>query len=184
MYEVEYKVEITETEKQKLGELFEANGFVSKKEVMQYDYYIEANPSEFGGFDLKRYRKEGGVFVFTEKIWEDIGGNKARRENEQEVSKEEFDKAIAQYPNALSIEKKRTSFSAKYKEHDIHIDMDRVKFDHSPSERYFIEAETISGDKENTVKLKKLMIEFLQESLGRFDVVESPGMFSMAYKKL
>jgi adenylate cyclase class IV len=183
MYEVEYKVEITDTERDTLYALFEKEGFAKKPPVVQNDYYIEAVESPFGGFDLKRYRDEGDKIFYTEKVWEDVDGKKVRREAEREVTREEFDSKIAEYPSALKIQKDRQAFTGEYEGCKIHIDMDSVKFDHSPSVRYFIEAETMTESKEEVGARKDLMLRFLRESLGRSDIKEASGMFTMAFKK-
>ena len=159
MYEVEFKVEIMETEREHLCNLFEKDGFIKKPSVVQNDYYIEAKKSPYGGFDLKRYRKEGEKFFYAEKIWEDINGHKARKEIEREVSEHEFNTEVKRFPNALKIIKTRQSFLGKFEALDIHIDMDSVKFDHSKNMRYFIEAEVISENKENDKELSDLYTE-------------------------
>jgi hypothetical protein len=183
MYEIEYKVEITEAERQKLITLFKKEGFLKKPEVLQNDYYIEVHDSAQGGYDFKRYRDEGEKLFYTEKIWDEVGGRKYRKENEREVSREEFERAIKKFPSAIKIQKTRQPFSGNFVNKKMHIDMDSVKFDHSATTRYFIEAEVISEDKEKFKTLKDSIIEFLRDSLGR-EIVEAPGMFSMAFKKL
>ncbi len=184
MYEVEYKVEITEDEREKLISLFEQNNFTKKLEVLQNDYYIWAQESPYGGNDLKRYRDEGEKYFYTEKVWEDVGGHPARKETEKGISKDELEEGIKNSPPILKIIKTRQPFVGIYKNKEIHIDMDSVKFDHSPGMRYFVEAEIVSDTKENVPELKQLMKNFLTESLRREEIVESPGMFSMAFKKL
>ena len=184
MYEVEYKVEITKKERDELIELFEKEGFLKKPETFLKDYFPEVNKSEYGGFNPIRYRDEGVRVIYTKKTWEKFNNEKIRKEIEHEVSREDLEFVLAQNTDTFTIQKHRQSFSGKYDGLDIHIDMDRVKFDHSPGERYFIEAETMSENKENVEKLRKLMIEFIKKSLNKTELIESPGMFSMAYKKL
>ena len=183
MYEVEYKVEISESEKKNLFTLFQKDNFIKKLLVLQNDYYVEAKESPFGGFDLKRYRSEDDTFFYTEKIWEDVGGHKARKETEKEILQNEFDIGISKNPIVLKIQKERQSFAGTYQNNEIHIDMDSVKFDHSENMRFFIEAEILCENKQDVKSLKQQMAEFLAKSLGR-EIVESPGMFTMAFKKL
>ena len=184
MYEVEYKTEITLEEKRKLDALFRADGFVVKESVTQNDYYIEVTDSPFGGLDLKRYRDEGKNIFYTVKTYENAGGHKARKEIEKEVSRAEFLEEIKKYPNAVKIIKDRQSYLGKYQNMKLHVDMDSVKFDHSPNMRYFIEAEVLTEDQSEVRILKDMMKEFLKTSLGKDDIIESPGMFSMAFDKI
>lgn len=184
MYEVEYKVEITETERQNLIEIFKKEGYLVKPIVVQNDHYVEAKESPIGGYDLKRYRDEGDKIFYTEKIWEDVGGDKVRKEIENTVDRAEFEKELPKYPNKISIQKRRQTFSGKYNGNDIHIDMDSIKFDHSPAERFFIEAEVLSDDKEGVVALRNSLADFLKKALGKQDLIQSPGMFNMAVNKL
>jgi hypothetical protein len=186
MYEVEYKTEISEAERDKLIFLFELNhfgNFLKKPSVLQNDYYIEAQESPYGGFDLKRYRDEGDKYFYTEKIWEDVNGSKARKETEKEISKEELKAGIENSPVIIKLQKTRDRFVGEYRGKEIHIDMDSVKFDHCPSMRYFVEAETMTEIKENIKELKELMKNFLKESLGKDEITEAKGMFTMAFKK-
>ena len=183
MYEVEYKVEITKAEKNKLNELFERIGFVGKDILNQNDFYISAEPSPLGGYNTKRYRDEGFRVLYTEKIWEDNDGNKIRREVEREVPRNIFLSDIKKYPNATKIKKDRKSFLGMYEGQEIHIDMDDVKFDHSPSVRHFIEAEVLSENRDAVVSLREGMKDFLTESLGRSEIKEASGMFTMAFEK-
>lgn len=183
MYEVEYKVEITKDEQDMLFALFNTQNFERKETVTQNDYYVEAVPSEHGGFNLKRYRDEGSKVVYAEKVWEVIDGQKVRKEVEHEVSREEFDRELVKYPSALKIIKDRNSFTGKLADKVMHIDMDDVKFDHSLQMRYFIEAEVLVEDKGEVNSTRDTLVAFLKESLSR-EIVESPGMFSMAFKKL
>ena len=60
MYEVEIKVELSGKERIDLIERFKTRGFLAKGITPQNDFYIEAKPSPYGRFDLKRYRQEGG----------------------------------------------------------------------------------------------------------------------------
>lgn len=184
MYEVEYKVEITEDEKQKLIALFQSKNFTDNGIVKQNDYYVEVVDSPLTGYDFKRYRDENGKYLCTIKTFEEVNGKMARREEEKEVSKNEFLDAIIKYPNATTIKKDRRSFLGNYKGNEIHIDIDSVKFDHSQSVRYFIEAELMTEDVKKVSTLRDEMIEFLKISLGRSELIEAPGMFTMAYKKL
>lgn len=183
MYEVEYKVEISKEKSEELAALFEKSGYSSKPAVPQSDYYIQADPSPLGGFDLKRYREEGMKAFYTEKIWEAAGGGKARREIEKEVSVEELRAEVRKFPDAIKIQKLRRAFSGEYKGKKIHIDMDSVKFDHSPAVRYFIEAELIAEKKEDVKLYKEFLIGFLKEVLRTEELREAPGMFTMAREK-
>lgn len=184
MYEVELKVELTEAERLQLLELFKERGFGFKCVTPQNDFYIEAKESQYRGFDLKRYRDENGKFIYTEKIWEMVGGEPIRKENEREVSKEEFDSAVAKFPNALIIKKDREWFYGLYEGREISITIDTVKFNHSPNVRYFIEAEITVEDKNEVMTTKELINKFLKSILGKSEIVESPGMFAMAFKGL
>ena len=184
MYEVDYKVEITGEEKDALYELFTKDNFTKKESVLQNDYYTESKESPYGGFDLKRYRDEGDTIFYTEKVWEDVGGQKTRREKEVEVTRDEFDTELGKSQNVLKIKKDRQTFTGEYGGRKIHIDMDSVKFDHSPSMRYFLEVEIMTENKDEVTMLKELVLHFLKESLGRSDIVEAPGMFTMALKRI
>ncbi len=184
MYEVELKVELTDREKIDLIKSFKDQGFGSKGSTPQNDYYIEAKESPFGGQDLKRYRNENGKLIYTEKIWEMEGDVKARRENEYEVSKEIFEKAIAEFPNAIKIIKDREWFDASYEGVKISVTIDSVKFDHSPSIRYFVEAEIDVKDKIEVPKTKEFIVKFLKKILNKTEMMEAPGMFTMAVKKI
>ena len=184
MYEIEIKVELTENEKQELIESFKRRNFTFKGITPQNDYYIEATESPYGGFNLKRYRNENSKFIYTEKVWELIEGQPFRKEDEYEASKEEFDSKIVEFPDALKIVKDREWFKGSYQYREISITIDSVKFDHSPVMRYFIEAEIDIPDKKDVVEAKELIANFLKEILDRQEIVESPGMFTMAFKKL
>lgn len=183
MYEVELKVELTETERQRLISQFKDRNFASEGVTPQHDYYIQADKSPYDGYDLKRYRNEDGTFIYTEKIWEMVDGQPARRENEHEVSQEEFDSKVKTFPNAVAIHKKREWFTGKWQDVDVSITIDTVKFSHSPAERYFIEAEVDTNDKTKVKETKENIRNFLQELLGRSEIVEAPGMFAMAFEK-
>ncbi len=178
MYEVEIKIEISERQKDTLVSTFQNREYVSKGNTLQNDYYIEANVSPYGGWDLKRYRNEAGTFIYTEKVWELIEGKQFRKETEKNVSKEEFDKALIDFPNAVKIIKDRAWYDAGR----ISLTIDSVKFDHSASVRYFIEAEIGVTDKAELTKTKDEIKYFLQEILNTTELVESPGMFTMAFE--
>lgn len=185
MYEVEIKVEISAEKSLKLFDYFRKEGFSPAPAVMQNDYYIAAAKSPFGGWDVKRYREEGATAFYTEKVWETLESGRARREIEKEVSIEELRLRVAAHPDALKIQKLRRPFvDHRGIDRKIHIDMNRVKFDHSPEMRYFIEAEIIAGSAEEVGPCKELVIAFLKEALRVSDLQESPGMFTMAFEKL
>jgi adenylate cyclase class IV len=184
MYEIEIKVELSNNERLELIESFKKRNFVSKGVTPQNDYYVEAHESPYGAFDLKRYRNEDGKFIYTEKVWELINEKPFRREDEHEVSKEEFEAKIVEFPNALKIVKDREWFVGSYQDAEISITIDSVKFNHSPDMRYFIEAEIGVTDKEVVSKTRELIENFLKDILNREEIVESPGMFKMAFRKL
>lgn len=179
MYEVEIKIELSESQKDTLVSTFKDRGYASKGNTPQNDYYIEAKPSPYGGLDLKRYRNEVGTFIYTEKVWELIDGKKFRKETEHTVSKEEFEKAVIDFPNAVKIIKNRAWFDGGR----MSLTIDSVKFDHSPSIRYFIEAEIGVTDKAELTKAKDEIKFFLQDILNTTALVEAPGMFTMAFEK-
>jgi predicted adenylyl cyclase CyaB len=179
MYEVELKVEITSKQREDLINLFKEKGFAFKGMTPQHDVYIQAEKSPYGGYDLKRYRSEVGKYIYTQKTWEMIDGLPARKEDEHEVTKEEFDAKVAEYPNALSIKKEREWFDGG----DISITIDSIKFDHSPEMRYFIEGEIDVEDKAEVTNTREKIRTFLKESLGADEIVEAPGMFMMAFEK-
>jgi adenylate cyclase class IV len=183
MYEVEYKVEITKEERDKLIEKLLETGFLNKGVVSQNDFYTEVRFSPDGGYDFCRYRKEGGKFIFTEKVHEMHEGKKIRKETEREVSESEFLSHIKNSPDCVKIIKERESFQGSWKDIIPHVDMDSVKFDHSASERYFVEAEVLTEDKASTSLLREKVQAFLEAYLEH-KVTEAPGMFSLAYKKL
>lgn len=184
MYEVETKIELTIEEKQQLLWDFKGRGFLSEGITPQNDFYVEAKKSPHGGYDLKRYREESGKFIYTEKIWEIVDGQPVRRENEHGVSEKEFRSTIAQFPDALKIIKDREWYACKFRNVDISVTIDSIKFDHSKSMRYFIEAEIDVQDKKDVTKAKNLIKDFLKDILKRSEIVEAPGMFTMAFEKL
>ncbi len=183
MYEVEYKVEINEKEREDLLRLCKHRNFVFKGVTPQFDIYIEASKSPFRGHDLKRYRKEGDRFIYTEKIWELAAGERARRENEWEVTEEEFRKETAKYPNAVSLKKERERILGDHNGLVVTISIDSVKFIHSPSVRYFVEGEVITTNKLQVHELRHKIQEFLKELLGKREIVEAPGLLSTAVKE-
>lgn len=179
MYEVEYKVEINKEERDRLVEILHQDGFTSRDTITQNDYYVEVAHLDSGGYDFKRYRDEGKVCFYTEKVWE----NGKRREDEHEISKADLLIALERYPNALRIQKDRMSWNGSYQHTKMHIDMDSVKFDHSPEMRYFIEAEVLTENGEEVPILRDLIISFLKTLIGRDDIAESPGMFNMVFNR-
>ncbi|MES2437116.1 MAG: CYTH domain-containing protein [Patescibacteria group bacterium] len=183
MYEVELKVELTAEDKENLIAEFKARGFVAKGMTPQNDYYIEAKKSQYKGYDLKRYREEAGKYIYTEKIWEIVDDQPARRENEHEVTEPEFKSVIAQYPDAIKIIKDREWFAGEYQSTPISLTIDSVKFDHSPSMRFFTEAEIDVEDRTEVSKAKEIIELFLKDVLKKTEIVESPGMFMMAFEK-
>ncbi len=189
MYEVEYKVELTGGERESLINLFKERNFTTDGVDQQNDYYIEAKVSPVykgtgaTGYDLKRYRDESGKIIYTEKIWEMVGDTPARMEKEYEVTREFFEPEIKKFPDAIKIKKQREWFRGNSGDIPISITIDSIKFDHSPSVRYFIEAETNTPDIGKVKELKDIIIKFLKEILKKEDIVESPGMFTMAFKK-
>jgi adenylate cyclase class IV len=183
MYEVELKVEITAKERESLISLFKKSNFPFKGVTPQNDFYIEAKESPHGGYDLKRYREEGTRFIYTEKIWEMVGGQAARKENEFDVTKDEFESETARFPDAVKIKKQREWFGGAYQDMAISVTIDSVKFDHSPNMRYFIEAEIDVEDKNDVASTKDIIREFLKEFLRKPEIIEAPGMFAMAFKK-
>lgn len=184
-YEVEFKVELSEVEVQNLKQTFIKRGFEATGVDQQDDYYIEAKDSTvYKGYDLKRYRNESGNIIYTEKTWEMVSDTPARKEIEREATQDEFESEIAKYPDAIKIKKQREWFSGSSSDlAHISITIDSVKFDHSPSMRYFIEAETNADDINHVKSLKEKIVEFLKDILQKESIVESPGMFTMAFKK-
>ncbi len=184
MYEVEMKVEITDKELQKLIEHFKQSNIPSLGITPQNDLYTTANKSTFGGYDIQRYREEGSKFIYTEKVWEMVDGQPIRRESEQELPKSEFISKISNFPKALRISKDREWFTANHQGRNISITIDTVKFDHSSHMRYFIEAEIRVADKNEIAATKNIIKSFLMEVLQKSEVVEAPGMFTMAFEKV
>lgn len=183
MYEVEFKVEITKTEREAvLGRLLE-NNFIDDGSVKQIDCYVEAKESPYGGFDTKRFRQEGDNFIYTEKIWELIDGEMIRREEEREISKEEFLSGLKSTPNPITIKKDRQKLDGFYDGYKLHVDMDTVKFDHSVSERYFLETEILTEDKAQVKELREFIRKFLTYILDKDELTEASGIFSMAFLK-
>jgi adenylate cyclase class IV len=183
MYEVEIKVELTNEEKETIINECNVRGFADKGITPQNDYYIEAKKSKYKGYDLKRYRKEAEKYIYTEKVWEVIDGEPIRKEDEHEVTEEEFDKAVKEFPNAIKIIKDRQWFAGAHQDKNISITIDSVKFDHSPHMRYFIEAEIDVPSKEDVTKTKELIREFLRDILKKSNLIEADGMFTMAFEK-
>lgn len=186
MYEVEFKVELTQQEATDLRLLFAERGFKVGDVDQQDDYYIEYKKSGlYEGYDLKRYRNESGKIFYTEKVWEMAGTEPARKESEYEVTPEKFAAEIEKYPEATKIKKQREWFTGSSKDlPNISITIDSVKFDHSPSMRYFIEAETQTPDINEVKSLKEKIVDFLKDILHKDEIIESPGMFRMAFFKL
>ncbi len=184
MYEVEIKIELTEKERKDLVLALQKQGFVSKGITPQNDYYIEAKESPFTGFDLKRYRNEAGKYIYTEKIWELIDNLPFRKENEHEVTKKEFEAKIAEFPKALKIVKNRDWYKGSYQGIEISVTIDSVKFDHAVDVRHFIEAEIDIAEKKEVPKTKEFIRGFLKELFNKQEIVEAPGMFTMAFKQL
>lgn len=184
MYEVEFKVEITKTEREDVIKKLLENNFLDGGSTSQLDCYIEAKESPYGGFDTKRFRQEGDKFIYTEKIWELMDGEMIRREEEKEVSEEEFLSGINSTNDSITIKKDRQKLDGFYDGYKLHVDMDTVKFDHSVSERYFLETEILTDDKAQVKELREFIHKFLVFILDRDDVVEASGMFSMAFLKL
>lgn len=180
-------MELTKEEKENLFSLFKEKGFEFRKTTPQKDFYVEAKMSphrgEGGVHDLKRYRQEGDTFLYTEKIWEMVDGHLARQEEEYEVSKEMFEQELKKFPNAVKVEKTRDWFWGESEGEKISITIDSVKFNHSRDKRYFIEAEIDVEDKNKTKEIKELINRFLKEILGKNEIIESPGMFTMTVKK-
>lgn len=183
MYEVEIKVELTSQEKDRLLKTFKERGFESRGTTPQIDVYVEATKLSWGGYNIKRYRKEADSYIYTEKIWEEIEGKKARKEIERNISVEEFASEIAKFPKSTTIKKDREWFRGNYKGKDMSLTLDSVKFDHSPGMRYFLEAEIGVKEKENVKKTEELIYRFLKELLGKTEITDVPGMFAMAFEK-
>ena len=184
MYEVEFKVEISKVEREIIIRKLLDEKFVDGGTVGQRDCYIEAKESPFGGFDTKRFRHEGDKYIYTEKVWEKLNDEMVRREEEREVSKEEFDLGIEKSSDLLTIKKDRHSFDGEYEGVQIHIDIDTVKFDHSATARFFLETEILTEDKAKVKELRDFIRMFLKDLLEQDEIAEAPGMFSMAFLKL
>jgi len=180
---VEIKIELTAKERENLISEFKKRHFLFKGVTPQNNIYVEARKSPYGSYDIKRYRDEAGKFIYTEKIWEMIGNQQARKENQYNVSEKKFKSIVAQFPKALKITKEREWFDGTYKNKDISITIDSVKFDHSPETRYFIEAEIDVKDKNDVSKTRDLILDFFKDLLQKSSIVESPDMFTMALEK-
>jgi adenylate cyclase class IV len=188
-YEVEIKVEITEAQLPQLLATCQARGFLDKGALRQCDYYVKAVLSKHGtppAYDIERYRYEGGEIFYTKKEWDLEGGVPVRREEEHEVTPAEFDAAVEGHPNPLEIVKDRRCFQASFEGAAISLSIDSVKFDHSPRVRHFLEPEILVEDKAAVAKTRELLRRFLAFLLGIDvnEIVEAPGMFAMAFKKL
>jgi adenylate cyclase class IV len=189
MYETEIKVEIPSSDLQQLLSICRERGFIDKGVAPQRDYYVKAVLSQYGdpkAFDIERYRSESSVFFYTKKEWEVENGEPVRTEDEREVTQSEFEGAVAEHPNALKIVKDRQSFDASFEGRAISLSIDSVKFDHSPALRYFMEPEILVEDKAMVPETKHLLRRFIADLLGISvsEIVEAPGMFAMAFKKL
>ena len=186
-YEVEIKVELTETQRLELLQKFLGLCFIDMGVVSQQDYYTKAVLSQYGdpkAFDIERYRSEGGEFFFTKKDWEVEGGNPVRKEDEREITRMEFDSAVASHPSALKIIKDRHWFKASFEGTGISLSIDSVKFDHSPSVRHFMEPEILVEDRAKVPETKEFLRRFVSFLLDTPQIIEAPGMFAMAFKKL
>lgn len=179
-YEVEIKVELTDAERIELLGALKRFGFTSHGITPQADYYIQADKSPYGGVDLKRYRDEDGKLIYTEKIWEIHNGERVRREIEREVAKAELEKAVAEHPDAPSIKKEREWFRGSYKETEISFTIDSVQFNNSKQLRYFVEAEIDVSQPDEVPKIKSFLQGFLKDILKRSEIIEAPGMYSLA----
>lgn len=182
-YEVEIKIEITAEEREKLLAKFKERNFVSKGTTQQNDYYIHAEATPIGAYDIQRYRKDDDEYIYTEKFMEMVEGSLARRENQHSVTKEEFESKIQEFPNAVKIQKRREWFDAKNNGVDVSVIIDTVKFDHSPNVRYFIEPEMNTQDKTKVKEMREGLANFLRDLLEKSELIESPGMFHMAFEK-
>ncbi len=189
MYETEIKIEITDSQRELLLSECHKRGFVDKGNVSQRDYYIKALESQHGGlnaFDIERYRSEGEVFFYTKKVWEMEAGSAIRREEEREATEGECEAAIALYPHAIKIIKDRHYFDASFEGRDISLSIDSVKFDHSSTTRYFMEPEILVAEKAEVSETREFLRQFAASLLNIevSQIVEAPGMFAMAFKKL
>lgn len=187
MYEIEVKVELSEVEKEKLLTDLPSHGFNFVESTPQDDFYVEAKKSEFaaygGKYDLKRYRHEADTYIYTEKVWELIGGKATRREMEKEVTQAEFEEAVVAFPNASRVTKQRDWYSGVFEGAEISFTLDSAKFTHSPAMRYFVEAEIAVERAEDTAAARETVLNFLKTILDREEIVESPGMFTMVFEK-
>ena len=184
MYEVELKTEISSDQKKKLKLALEDKGFKFGETVTLNDYYFEAKESIHGGYDLKRYRREGDKYFYTEKIWHKTGETLARKEDEHEVTKEEFEAEISKYTEAIKILKDRDYYKGKINEDIVTVVIDNVKFNHSKDMRYFFEAEVVVKDIEQVKEKKDFIRGFMSGLLGVSEFIDAPGMFTMAIKGL
>ena len=188
MYEVELKIELTPKEKEKLEQAFKDNNFEFIKQTPQKDYYIEAKKSKYynlqeATYDVKRYRNENGEFLYTAKVWEIKDGHLARQQKEYKVTKEKFEEEIKKYSEAIKIEKIRDWYLGEYEGQSISLTIDTVDFDHSKNTRYFFEAEVGVEDKNKVKETKENIKEFIQQLLDKEEIIEAPGMFTMAFEK-
>lgn len=183
MYEVEFKVELNKNEETAvIAKLLEI-GFEDTGITPQNDHYIHAVKSPYGGYDLRRYRNEAGTYIYTEKIWEMVNETKARKEDEYEVTEEEFNIETEKYPNAMVIKKDRHWFKGLDNKVPISVTIDTAKFNHCDYLRFFIEAEIDTEDKSKVAEIKEHIIDFLKRILEKEELIESPGMFTMAFEK-
>ena len=182
MYEVELKVEVNTEEREKFLVQILERGFTQTENLVQNDYYVEAEKSEYGGYDLKRFRDESGTYFYTHKKWEVVDGYPVRNEDEREVTKEEFEVGISKEVK-IHIQKNRMSLLGLYENREIKIDMDTIKFDRSPNIRYFIEAEIITPEKTEVKSIKEFLDTFLKVVLEKEEIIHSPGMFTMAFER-
>lgn len=189
MYEVEIKTEVSQEELARLISECRARGFLDEGVVPQCDYYVKAVESAHGdpkAFDIERYRVEGDTFLFTKKDWDTTGPTPIRREEERAATRAELEATVAKYPKALKIPKNRHRLAAAFEGVAITLSFDSVKFDHSPNVRHFMEPEILVSDKALVPETKKLLRRFAADLLGVKveELVEAPGMFAMAFKKL
>ena len=186
MYEVEMKIELSEEEKVLLEKTFIEKGFELIKTTPQKDCYVEAERSPFydegASYDVKRYRNENGLYIYTEKIWEKINDDVARKQEEYEVTKEKFEEATRSCPTTVSIKKIRDWYSGAHEGYDISLTIDTVDFDHSSDTRYFVEAEISVEDKGNVQPTKEIIESFFKSVLEKDEIIQSPSMFTMAFE--
>lgn len=186
MYETEVKVELTDEVLERVLGFFKEKQYADWGTVPQEDLYVEATPSPYGAFDIKRYRADGESFFYTEKVWEGEGETRVRKEVEREVSADEYLHAKTNLPAVVRIAKDRHSLTAIYRGRQISLSIDSVKFDHSPRVRHFFEAEIIVESRELVAETQKFIRQFIAEVLNiqESDIIEAPGMFALAFKKL